>query len=311
MTNNILSDITVWAKYSRFLPTEGRRETWEEICDRVLNMHLSHVNSEQISESLKSIFKDFIVTKKLLPAMRTAQFGGRPIELNNARGFNCSALPVDHHKAFSETMFLLLSGCGVGFSVQSHHVRKLPKVRMATSSRKWLIGDDIIGWADAIKVLCKSYFLGTPKPVFDFREIREKGEPLITSGGKAPGPEPLKHCLFEMSLILDNAMGRKLKPIEAHDLMCVIADAVLSGGIRRSSLISLFDHDDDAMLHAKSGNWWEAHPYRARANNSVMLDRSKITEAQFKKLWKVVENSGSGEPGFYFSNSLNLLTNPC
>ena len=310
--NNILSDITVWAKYSRFLPSENRRETWDEICDRVESMHLRKFEGNtRITDNIKGVFTDFVRTKKLLPALRTAQFGGTPIELSPARSFNCSFIAMDSHIAFSETMFLLLSGCGVGFSVQRHHIKKLGKVKKPTKFRRYLIGDSIEGWAEAIRVLVESYLKGTSGAVFDFRDIREKGAPLITSGGKAPGPEPLRNCLVKLDNTLRSAEGRKLTSLEVHDMMCIIADAVLSGGIRRSSLISLFDANDTSMMTCKSGEWWAEHPHRGRANNSAVLPRQTTTKGDFLNLWKAVQNSGSGEPGFYFTNDVNLGTNPC
>jgi ribonucleoside-diphosphate reductase alpha chain len=210
-------------------------------------------------------------------------------------------------------MFLLLSGCGVGYSVQNHHIEKLPEVRIPKKSRRFLVGDSIEGWADAVKVLMKAYFgISTTKPVFDFRDIRPKGAELITVGGKAPGPEPLKECLFQIQKVLDRKEdGTPLKPIEAHDIICHIADAVLSGGIRRAALISLFDLHDNEMLTCKHGSWWEMNPQRGRANNSAVVIRSKVTKEDFNDLWGKIVASNSGEPGVYFSNDKDWGTNPC
>jgi ribonucleoside-diphosphate reductase alpha chain len=226
---------------------------------------------------------------------------------------NCSYLHVDDYRAFSETMFLLLSGTGVGYSVQKHHVEKLPPVMRATKNRRYLISDSIEGWADAVKVLVKSYFgLSTWKPSFDYRSIRAKGERLITSGGVAPGPEPLKLCLGHVESIFERkADGEKLTPLECHDILCHIANAVLAGGIRRSAMISLFDKDDEEMLTCKFGNWWETNPQRGRANNSATLLRSEVTKKEFLDLWKKVELSNSGEPGLYFTDNKELGSNPC
>jgi ribonucleoside-diphosphate reductase alpha chain len=244
--------------------------------------------------------------------MRSLQFAGKPIELNNARIFNCSFLPLDDWRAFSEIMFLLLSGCGVGYSVQNHHIEQLPEIKVPTKHKRYLVGDSIEGWADAVRMLCKAYFQGAPLPTFDFRDIRAKGAQLITVGGKAPGPEPLKECLFNLQKIFDRKKnGEKMTSVEVHDMACHIADAVLSGGIRRAALISLFDLDDEDMLTCKFGNWWEENPQRGRANNSAVVLRHKITEEEFFKLWKKIELSGSGEPGIYFSNDKDWGTNPC
>jgi ribonucleoside-diphosphate reductase alpha chain len=244
--------------------------------------------------------------------MRSLQFAGKPIELNNARIFNCSFLPLDDWRAFSEIMFLLLSGCGVGYSVQTHHIEKLPEIKVPVKTKRYLVGDSIEGWADAVRMLCKAYFQGAPLPLFDFRDIRPKGAQLITVGGKAPGPEPLKECLFNLQKIFERKKnGDKMTSVEVHDMACHIADAVLSGGIRRAALISLFDLDDEEMLTCKFGNWWEENPQRGRSNNSAVVLRHKITEEEFRKLWKKIELSGSGEPGIYFSNDKDWGTNPC
>jgi ribonucleoside-diphosphate reductase alpha chain len=209
-------------------------------------------------------------------------------------------------------MFLLLSGTGVGYSVQNHHIDKMPEITVPIKHKRYLVGDSIEGWADAIRMLCKAYFTGGSLPLFDFRDIRPKGAQLITVGGKAPGPEPLKECLFQLQKILDRKQnGEKLTSIEAHDMACHIADAVLSGGIRRAALISLFDLDDEEMLTCKFGNWWEENPQRGRSNNSAVVLRHKITDEEFFKLWKKIELSGSGEPGIYFSNDKDWGTNPC
>jgi ribonucleoside-diphosphate reductase alpha chain len=221
-------------------------------------------------------------------------------------------MPIDDWRAFSEIMFLLLSGCGVGYSVQTHHIDKLPEIKIPTKTKRYLIGDSIEGWSDAIRMLCKAYFLGSPLPLFDFRDIRRKGAQLITVGGKAPGPEPLKECLFNLQKIFERKQnGDKITSVEAHDMACYIADAVLSGGIRRAALIALFDLDDEDMLTCKFGNWWEENPQRGRANNSAVILRHKINEDEFFKLWKKIELSGSGEPGIYFSNDKEWGTNPC
>jgi ribonucleoside-diphosphate reductase alpha chain len=256
-----------------------------------------------------------VYTKKVLPSMRSMQFGGKPIEISPNRIYNCAYLPIDHLDAFSETMFLLLGGTGVGYSVQKHHVEKLPEIRKPNPNRtrRFLVGDSIEGWADAIKVLMKSYFgehLSTPE--FDFSDVRPKGAQLVTSGGKAPGPQPLKDCIHKLKGMLDaKEDGQKLSSIEVHDMICHIADAVLAGGIRRAALISLFSADDNEMIACKSGSWWETNPQRGRANNSAALVRHKITKDFFMDLWKRVEASGAGEPGIYFTNDKDWGTNPC
>jgi ribonucleoside-diphosphate reductase alpha chain len=213
-------------------------------------------------------------------------------------------------------MFLLLSGCGVGYSVQQHHVKQLPNVikPFDKRERRFVIGDSIEGWSDAIKVLIKSYMGSkrSSKIKFDYSDIRPKGARLVTSGGKAPGPQPLKECLIKIQGVLDaKDDGEKLATIEVHDIVCYIADAVLAGGIRRAALISLFSAYDEDMIACKAGDWWEKNPQRGRANNSAVLMRHKITKDFFMGLWKRVELSGAGEPGIYLNNDKDWGTNPC
>ena len=309
VTQSILSEITTYMKYAKFRPEFNRRETWEELVTRNKEMHQSKF--PQLKDEIEEAYK-LVYDKKVLPSMRSLQFAGKPIELNNARIFNCSFLPIDDWRAFSEIMFLLLSGCGVGYSVQTHHIEQLPEIKVPTKHKRYLVGDSIEGWADAVRMLCKAYFTGAPLPLFDFRDIRPKGAQLITVGGKAPGPEPLKECLFNLAKIFERKKnGDKLSSVEVHDMACHIADAVLTGGIRRAALISLFDLDDEDMLTCKFGNWWEENPQRGRANNSAVVLRHKIDEEEFFKLWKKIELSGSGEPGIYFSNDKDWGTNPC
>jgi len=306
---SILSDITVYMKYSKFIPDLNRRETWTELVDRNKGMHMKRF--PQLSNEIEEAYQ-FVYDKKVLPSMRSMQFAGKPIEINNARVFNCSYLPIDDMAAFSEIMFLLLSGCGVGYSVQQHHIEKLPEIRKPLKSKRYLVGDSIEGWADAVKVLMKAYLRGGPAPLFDFRDIRPKGAQLITVGGKAPGPEPLKIALAQVESILSSKKdGDKLSSVECHDIICHLADAVLSGGIRRAALIALFNLDDEDMLTCKFGNWWEQNPQRGRANNTAVLINSKIEKETFLDLWKKIELSNSGEPGFIFSNDKDAGTNPC
>jgi hypothetical protein len=307
----ILSDITVYMKYARYLPELNRRENWDELIDRNVAMHKEKY--PMIQDEIDANY-EFVRGKKVLPSMRSLQFAGKPIEISPNRVFNCAFLPIDDWRSFSETMFLLLGGTGVGYSVQYHHVAKLPDITKPREdrSRRYLIGDSIEGWSDAIKVLMKSYFFGGSKIKFDFSDIRPKGARLVTSGGKAPGPQPLRECLVKIEGILSTKEnGDKLTPIEVHDIICHIADAVLAGGIRRAALISLFSATDEEMLAAKSGNWWELNPQRGRANNSAVLMRHRITKEFFLDLWRKIEASGAGEPGIYLSNDKDWGTNPC
>ena len=310
LSNKILSDITVYSKYAKYLPSEHRRETWEELVYRNMNMHIKQYPS--LATEIHQVYHDFVIPKKVLPSMRSLQFGGAPIELAPNRIFNCAFMPVDSPECFSEMMFLLLGGTGGGYSVQTRHVSRLPKVLgPKESERRYVIGDSIEGWADAVKVLIESHFFGKERTRFDYRDIREKGAELITSGGKAPGPEPLRVCLQHLEAVLFQAKGRNLTNLEAHDMMCFVADAVLAGGIRRAALISLFDRTDMDMLNSKSGSWWELNPQRGRANNSAVLPRGQVTRAEFMAVWKRVEASGCGEPGVYWTSNEDWGTNPC
>ena len=312
VSNRILSDITVYMKYAKYLPEVNRRETWEELVTRNKNMHIKSYPA--LKDEIEEVYK-FVYDKKVLPSMRSMQFGGKPIEVAPNRIYNCAFMPISHIDSFAECMFLLLGGTGVGFSVQRHHVKQLPAIQQPypKRTRRFLIGDSIEGWADAVKVLLKSYMNGGgSRVIFDYSDIRPKGARLVTSGGKAPGPQPLKECLVKVEgMLREKENGTQLTTLEAHDIICHIADAVLAGGIRRAALISLFNADDDEMISCKSGNWWENNPQRGRANNSAVLMRHKITKKFFLDLWKRVELSGAGEPGIYFNNDKDWGTNPC
>ena len=310
---DILSDITVHMKYAKYIPKLNRRETWEELVTRNKEMHQKKY--PKLADDIENVYK-LVYDKKVLPSMRSLQFSGKPIELSPNRLYNCSYLPVDSIDSFNECMFLLLSGCGVGYSVQQHHVKQLPNIikPFDKRERRFVISDSIEGWSDAIKVLIKSY-LGSKrssKIKFDYSDIRPKGARLVTSGGKAPGPQPLKECLVKIEGILNEKEdGSNISSLEAHDIVCYIADAVLAGGIRRAALISLFSAYDEEMISCKAGNWWETNPQRGRANNSAVLIRHKITKEFFMNLWKRIELSGSGEPGIYLNNDKDWGTNPC
>ncbi len=310
ISNRILSDITIFNKYAKYLADKERRETWEEICYRYQQMMIGRYPAltDEICKNM-----EYIYHKKVLPSMRAMQFAGVAIAKNESRIYNCAYLPVDDYRAFSEAMFLLLGGTGVGYSVQFSHVNKLPEILKPTRVKKYVISDSLEGWADAIKVLMKSYMgLTKTKPRFDFSDIRHKGTRLVTAGGKAPGPEPLKICLAHIEAILERKEnGEQLKPIDCHDIMCHIANSVLSGGIRRSAMIALFSFDDEEMLTCKYGNWWETNEQRGRANNSAVILRNRIKKKEFEEIWKKIELSNSGEPGLYFTNNIDWGTNPC
>ena len=311
IASKILSDVTVHMKYARYDSEKFRRETFEEIIERNVAMHTK--KHPELKEEIEEAYK-FVYDRKVLPSMRSMQFGGKPIEVAPNRIYNCAYMPIDDARAFSEAMFLLLGGTGVGYSVQAHHVEKLPEISLPNlnRTRRFLVGDSIEGWADAVKALLHSYFKGTSRLRFDFSDIRPKGARLVTSGGKAPGPQPLKECLVKVEGILASKQtGDKLTSIECHDIMCHIADAVLAGGIRRAALICLFSADDEEMISCKSGNWWETNPQRGRANNSAVLLRHRIDRDYFNDLWERIRASGAGEPGIYLSHDKDWGTNPC
>ena len=318
-SQELLSEIVTYTKYAKYIPELKRREDWQEITSRYKNMLLEKycmenntiINNDLYDEINENI--QYIRDKKVLPSMRALQFAGPAIKVNESRIYNCSYLPIDDIKAFSEVMFLLLGGTGVGYSVQDHHVEKIPEVTKPTKKQKYLISDSIEGWADAVKQLFKAYFGKTSYlPIFDYSDIRPKGAQLVTAGGKAPGPQPLKICLTKIEAILEEMNnGEHLSALQCHDMLCHIADAVLSGGIRRAAMISLFSQDNTEMLTAKSGAWWELNPQRGRANNSAVMVRGRANKEDFLKLWGFVKESGAGEPGIYWTNNPEYGTNPC
>ena len=311
LTSRILSDITVHMKYARYVKQIGRRENWDELVNRNMQMHIKKF--PDIEFEIRQAY-EYVFDRKVLPSMRSMQFGGKPIEVSPNRIFNCAYAPIDDIRVFGEIMFLLLGGTGVGFSVQRHHIENLPEINKPSGkrSRRFLIGDSIEGWSDAITALIKSYFKGTSRLRFDYSDIRPKGAALVTSGGKAPGPQPLRECLVKIDgLLTHKEDGDQLSSIEVHDIVCYIADAVLAGGIRRAALISLFSMEDEEMLAAKVGNWSESNPQRGRANNSVVIMRHRVGEEQFQDLWERIKLSGCGEPGIYFTNDKDYGCNPC
>jgi ribonucleoside-diphosphate reductase alpha chain len=224
---------------------------------------------------------------------------------------NCSFSLIDRPEVFSEAIFLLLSGCGVGYSVQFDHIDKLPAVNYIDTKtvQHHVVDDTIEGWADALKALIQSYFFDKTNIEFSYHRIRLAGTPLKTSGGRAPGHLKLKESLERVRGVLHAAQGRKLRPVECHRIMCHAADAVLSGGIRRSAMISLFSLDDSEMMYLKTSNWWATEPYLANANNSVVLKRDEVKKKQFKRIFGMTKQWG--EPGFYFTNDYDYGTNPC
>ena len=316
-----LENYTFVSKYARWIPEKKRRETWRESVDRVKKMMLDQY--PDVKEDIEWAY-DMMYKKRVLGSQRALQFGGSPILKHNARVYNCIASFIDRPRFFQECMYLLLCGCGTGFSVQKHHVKKLPKlVHKKDGTKKFVIPDTIEGWSDAVGVLVSSYFEDcelfseyTGKTVnFDFSEIRLAGSYLSSSSGKAPGPEPLKKALTNIKKVLDRAIKnaefstRKLRPIDVYDVVMHAADAVISGGVRRSATICLFSPDDEEMALAKTGNWFHDNPQRGRSNNSVLLLRDKTSPTQFTTLMESVKEFG--EPGFVWADSTEFVVNPC
>jgi ribonucleoside-triphosphate reductase len=295
------------SKYARYLPELGRREVYAETVARVEAMHVHRFPA--METEIREAF-DLVRAQRVLPSMRSMQFSGPAILTTNVRMFNCAFLHIDRLEAFSQAMYLLLCGCGVGYSVQFEHVEKLPPVGFvnARQVRHHVVDDSIEGWADALKALLQSYQDGVYLEI-SYHKIRPAGTPLVTSGGRAPGHMKFKESLERIRKVLDGAQGRKLFPIEAHRVICHAADAVLSGGIRRSACLSLFSIDDSAMMNCKTGNWFSEEPWLANANNSVALKRDEVRKKQFLRIFEMTRQFG--EPGFYFTNDLNYGCNPC
>jgi ribonucleoside-triphosphate reductase len=307
-SNRLLSDIVAYRTYAKHIQHLGRRESLDETINRNMNMHLDKY--PKLSHDIMKAYQR-VHNLQVMPSMRALQFSGEPILKNNVRQYNCSFANLDDPKVFSEALYLLLSGVGFGFSVQNKHVSKLPKVTTPKERGFFVIHDSIMGWAQSLELLMSAYFNGSILPEYDFGNIRPKGSYLVTTGAKAPGPEPLKKMLQQVEDLLKKAIGRQLKSIECHDLICIISDAVLAGGIRRAALISLFDRNDNDLLTCKHGEWWNTAPWRARANNSAVLPRNNVTQEEFYHIYDMCQKSGSGEPGFYWTDNEDWGTNPC
>jgi ribonucleoside-triphosphate reductase len=295
------------SKYARYVPELLRREVYEETVARVEGMHVSQFPA--MSNEIENAF-DMVRSKKVLPSMRSLQFGGLAILANHNRIYNCSATHVDRWSVFSEALFLLLSGCGVGFSVQFDHVERLSPISYVDPKKveHHVVEDTIEGWANALQAMVYSFQSGTNLEV-SYHKIRSAGTPLKTSGGRAPGHLKLKESLERVRATLMAAQGRKLRPIEAYRIMCFAADAVLSGGIRRSAMICLFSLDDSEMMFSKTGNWYQTDPWFANSNNSVVLKRDDVKKKQFKRIFQMTREWG--EPGFFFVSDYDHTTNPC
>jgi ribonucleoside-diphosphate reductase alpha chain len=333
--SSLMSSFNFISKYAKYDPELRRRETFEEAVDRMVDMHIEkyliHPNNSlwghgasprmwKVRNEIEAAF-ELVKEKRLLASQRTLQFGGPGILKHNFRNYNCSTTYVDRLRVFAEIEYLLLCGCGVGFSVQKHHVAKLPRLLdasldgLSVEDIVFVVSDTIEGWANAFNALISSYHMDNEHTninyIFDFSHIRPQGAPLST-GGKAPGPEPLRHALAMVRKVIEKAWSEgkaRLSPLDCHDIICHMSDSVLAGGVRRSALISLFSPDDEEMMNAKTGDWYVREPQRARANNSAILLREKTSKELFLRLFESTKQFG--EPGFIFANTLESTFNPC
>lgn len=309
----ILSDVIFNTKHTRYLEDLQRRETFDEMVKRNSGMHITKFPA--LANEINFIYDRFVHTKRLLPSMRSLQFAGEAIFRNNMRMYNCAYRECSSLKVFREAMFILLSGSGFGYSVQSRHVNKLPTMIGPDYSRfrRYLVPDTIEGWADAVWWLIDAYANHKPTPYFDYRDIRVKGSKIKTAGGRAPGSEGLAHAIEQVRGVLNYCVVNHrgvLTPLICHDIFCHISDAVLSGGVRRAAMIALFDRWDYQMMRCKEGIELEYNPQRMRANNSVVLERD-IDKGIFDSIWKEVSSSLSGEPAFVWTNNYDYGVNPC
>lgn len=310
-----IGDYIFVSKYARIV--HGKKETWDQSVDRVMEMHWKHLADDMtISDSsLDDLSKEMNFAEKLyrnqiiLGAQRALQYGGETLLKHVARNYNCAGSYANRISFFQELMYLLLCGSGTGYSVQKVHVNQLPKMKGVDMSKQttYVIDDSIEGWSHAVNALIESHYFGLPEVVFDSSRVRPKGA-FITGGFRAPGPEPLMKCLSKMSKVLGKIRGRKATPFEVHRLACLIADAVISGGIRRSALLCQFDADDREMLTCKTGSWFSEYPELARANNSAIILPSTPKEV-YENIFSSIKQFG--EPGIIFSFHPDIVYNPC
>lgn len=321
-TRNLMADAKFYEAYARYNDELERYETWDEAVDRVMTTHRTFYKDKMTPklDALLEEASEMYKSKAVLGAQRVLQFGGDQLLANHARLYNCSSTYLDRPRAFAESFWMLLSGAGVGFSVQTHHIAKLPEIQERKKMPKTFVVDDSIeGWADALDVLLSSFFVGGGsrpeyegrRVYFDLSNIRPKGA-FISGGFKAPGPEPLRLALDKIEYLIQGLIlsgSSRLNPIHAYDIMMYVADAVLSGGVRRAATICLFSFDDMDMMNAKTGNWFVQNPQRGRSNNSVVLIRNETTQEMFNFVMERTKQYG--EPGFAFFDSTEFAVNPC
>ena len=294
------------SRYSRWLPEEKRRETWDETVSRYFNYfteHLQESHQYKISEKLRNELETSVLGLRVMPSMRCLMTAGEALKRENIAGYNCSFVTVNRVQAFDEILYVLMNGTGVGFSVERQEVSKLPPVaeEFFMSDTTIVVSDSKLGWAKAYKELVAMLYSGQI-PRWDLSKVRQAGAPLKTFGGRASGPEPLENLFNFTVTTFKNAAGRQLSSIECHDIVCKIAEIVVVGGVRRSALISLSNLSDDRMRHAKSGQWWEANPQRALANNSACYTE-RPDMGIFMKEWLALYESKSGERGIFSRDS--------
>lgn len=313
-SRNIISDYIFYSKYSR-VKEDGTKESWEESISRVMQMHWSFFENKITEEKREAFLKVFNTAwsayenRLILGSQRALQYGGEQLLKNHLRLYNCTSSYLNRVAFFEECMESLLSGEGTGYSVQKVHTEQLPVMKGVDSSKKVVfeIPDSIEGWARSVGMLIEHYYYNLPVVEFDYSQIRPEGS-FISGGFKAPGPEPLKVCHSKIKTILDKINNRKLRPFELHYITCIIADAVISGGIRRSAMIALFDIDDIEMLSCKTGNWFQMYPELCRCNNSAVIFEDTPKE-EYLKIMKYIKEYG--EPGIIFLSDPDQMLNPC
>lgn len=311
-----LSELKLHSDYLKWQEDKQRYETWEEACEDIIDGHRKKYNNlnEELDLSLS-----FMKERKVLASQRSLQYREKQISKNNAKLYNCSSLYAARNRIFQEVFFLGLSGCGVGVGLLKPFVDNLSRIsRRKNGAKTFIISDSIESWSDALGVLMSSYFIDKqPFPEysgyeikFDYSEIRPKGA-YISGGFKSPGPDGLQQSLEKIEKLIDSwieTRGEKIEPILVFDILCYVSDAVLSGGIRRAAMNMIVDPNDDEMIYAKTGNWFNNYPHRARSNNSVILIRNKTTKEQFEKIVNL--NDGKSDIGFVFANSWFDMFNP-
>ena len=290
------------SRYSRWIESEKRRETWNETVARYFDFFENHLKESQeysLSKQLRNELEDAVLNLEIMPSMRSLMTAGEALSRDNVAGYNCSYIAVNRVRAFDEILYVLMCGTGVGFSVERQYVEKLPTIaeNFSTTETEIVVEDSKAGWAKSYKELI-SLLIAGQIPKWNLKKIRPAGARLKTFGGRASGPAPL-HDLFKFtSDTFKRAAGRKLTSIECHDLVCKVAEVVVVGGVRRSALISLSNLTDEKMRDAKVGQWWEANPQRALANNSVAY-KEKPDIGVFMEEWISLYKSKSGERGIF------------